>query len=72
MNRIPTYTDLYYVSRAEQGNPNLKAETAWSGEFGYQYQEGQNYLKYSMFWRKTENAIDWQKASPTSLWTAQI
>ena len=71
VNRIPTYTDLYYVSRAEQGNPNLKAETAWSGEFGYQYQEGQNYLKYSMFWRKTENAIDWQKASPTSLWTAQ-
>ena len=49
LNRIPTYTDLYYVSRAEQGNPNLKAETAWSGEFGYQYQEGQNYLKYSMF-----------------------
>ena len=71
VNRIPTYTDLYYVSRAEQGNPNLKAETAWSGEFGYQYQEGQNYLKYSMFWRKTENAIDWQKASPTSLWIAQ-
>lgn len=71
VNRIPTYTDLYYVSRAEQGNPNLKAETAWSGEFGYQYQDGQNYLKYSMFWRKTENAIDWQKASPTSLWTAQ-
>ncbi len=71
VNRIPTYTDLYYVSRAEQGNPNLKAEMAWSGEFGYQYQEGQNYLKYSMFWRKTENAIDWQKATPTSLWTAQ-
>ena len=32
VNRIPPIQDLYYVSRAEQGNPNLKAETAWSGE----------------------------------------
>jgi iron complex outermembrane receptor protein len=24
-----------------------------------------------MFWRKTTNAIDWQKATSTSLWTAQ-
>lgn len=71
VNRIPTYTDLYYISRAEQGNPNLVAETAWSGEFGYQYQDGQNYLKFSSFWRKTKNAIDWQKDSPTSKWTAQ-
>lgn len=71
VNRIPTYTDLYYTSLTEHGNPDLKAETAWSGEFGYQYQDGQNFLKYSMFWRKTTNAIDWQKATSTSPWTAQ-
>lgn len=71
VNRIPTYTDLYYTSMAEQGNPNLKAETAWSGEFGYQYQDGKNFLKYSMFWRKTDNAIDWQKLSTDAKWTAR-
>ena len=71
VNRIPTYTDLYYMSPLEQGNPNLVPEDALSGEFGYQYQENQSFIKYSMFWRKTENSIDWQKETPTSPWKAQ-
>lgn len=71
VNRIPTYTDLYYKSPIEQGNPNLVPESAWSGELGYQYQENQNFLKYSFFWRKTENAIDWQKETQTSPWLAK-
>jgi iron complex outermembrane receptor protein len=32
--RIPTYTDLYYSDPATIGNPNLKSESAWSGEAG--------------------------------------
>ena len=32
--RIPTYTDLYYTDPATVGNPNLKPESAWSGEGG--------------------------------------
>lgn len=71
VNRIPTYTDLYYVSPTEQGNPNLKPENALTGELGYQYQQGQNFIKASLFWRNTQNAIDWQKATSTSPWTAQ-
>ena len=71
VNRIPTYTDLYYVSPSEQGNPNLKPENALTGELGYQYQQGQNFIKASLFWRNTQNAIDWQKATSTSPWTAQ-
>lgn len=71
VNRIPTYTDLYYESAVEQGNPYLVPETALSGEFGYQYQENQNFIKYSLFWRKTKNAIDWQKETPASPWVAQ-
>lgn len=71
VNRIPTYTDLYYMSPLEQGNPNLVPENALSGELGYQYQENQSFIKYSMFWRKTDNAIDWQKETPSSPWKAQ-
>lgn len=71
VNRIPTYTDLYYQSPVEQGNPDLKPENALSAELGYQYQDGQNFLKYSMFWRKTDDAIDWQKSTPSSPWKAQ-
>jgi iron complex outermembrane receptor protein len=32
--RLPTYTDLYYSDPATIGNPNLKPESAWSGEAG--------------------------------------
>lgn len=71
VNRIPTYTDLYYVSPSEVGNPNLKPESALTGEFGYQYQVQQNFFKASLFWRKTDNTIDWQKLNSTSPWTAQ-
>lgn len=70
VNRIPTYTDLYYSSPVEQGNPNLVPENAWTGEVGYQYQKNQNYIKSSFFWRKTENAIDWQKDTQSSPWKA--
>jgi iron complex outermembrane receptor protein len=71
VNRIPTYTDLYYVSPSEQGNANLVAEEALTGEFGYIFKTNKTLLKASAFWRKSDNAIDWQKATPTSPWTAQ-
>ncbi|MGD0832656.1 MAG: TonB-dependent receptor, partial [Terracidiphilus sp.] len=32
--RLPTYTDLYYSDPATIGNPNLRPESAWSGEAG--------------------------------------
>src|ERR1039458_1793654 len=32
--RIPTYTDLYYSDPTTIGNPNLKPESAWSGDGG--------------------------------------
>ena len=32
--RLPTYTDLFYKSPTENGNPNLKPESAWSYEGG--------------------------------------
>ena len=71
VNRVPTYTDLYYVSPTEQGNPNLKPESALTGELGYQFQKEQGFVKASIFWRKTDHAIDWQKATPATPWTAQ-
>jgi outer membrane cobalamin receptor len=32
--RLPTYTDLYYSDPTTLGNPNLKPESAWSGDAG--------------------------------------
>ncbi|WP_313215149.1 TonB-dependent receptor [Soonwooa sp.] len=70
-NRIPTYTDLYYVSKTETGNPNLKPENAWNYEIGYQYQRANSLLKVSGFGRNTDNAIDWTKDSLAAIWRAE-
>ncbi len=38
--RIPTYTDLYYSDPANVGNPNLRPESAWSYEGGFDWNSG--------------------------------
>lgn len=71
VNRVPTYTDLYYVSRTEQGNPFLQPENAISSEVGYQFKNKNTLAKASFFNRNTDNAIDWIKVNATDKWTAQ-
>lgn len=69
--RIPTFTDLYYVSPTEKGNPNLIPESAVSSEIGYRFQNQKILAKVSGFIRNTNNGIDWLKATPESIWTAE-
>ena len=71
VNRIPTFTDLYYVSKTEAGNPDLKPENAVSAEVGYRFQK-QNFLgKISGFLRNSDNSIDWSKQNATDIWRAE-
>jgi len=69
--RIPTFTDLYYVSPAEIGNPNLIPESAISSEIGYRFQNEKILAKVSGFIRNTDNGIDWLKETPESPWKAE-
>jgi len=69
--RIPTFTDLYYVSPTEKGNPNLVPESAVSSEIGYRFQNQKILAKISGFIRNTSNGIDWLKPTPESIWTAE-
>ncbi|WP_228409776.1 TonB-dependent receptor plug domain-containing protein [Chryseobacterium sp. T16E-39] len=72
VHRVPTFTDLYYKSPTEQGNPDLLPENAVSTEIGYQYQNKGLLAKVSGFMRNSNNSIDWVKKSlkdPT--WYAQ-
>ena len=69
--RIPTFTDLYYVSPTEKGNPDLIPESAVSSEIGYRFQSQKILAKVSGFIRNTNNGIDWLKATPESIWTAE-
>lgn len=69
--RIPTFTDLYYTSPTEIGNPNLVPESAVSSELGYRFQNEKILAKISGFIRNTNNGIDWLKETPESPWKAE-
>lgn len=72
VHRVPTFTDLYYSSKTEQGNENLVPENAISSEIGYQFQKNGILAKASGFIRNSNNAIDWVKNSlQDPIWYAQ-
>ncbi|MCS3529146.1 TonB-dependent siderophore receptor [Chryseobacterium sp. JUb7] len=72
VHRVPTFTDLYYVSKTEQGNPNLTPENAVYAEVGYQFQNKNVLAKVSGFLRSANNSIDWTKTSLNdAVWYAQ-
>lgn len=71
VNRIPTFTDLYYESQTEAGNPDLKPERALATEFGYRYQHKAFTAKASFFTRDSENSIDWIKEKEDDRWKAE-
>ncbi|QOW09744.1 TonB-dependent receptor [Kaistella flava (ex Peng et al. 2021)] len=71
VNRIPTFTDLYYVSKTEIGNPDLKPENAISSELGYRFQKNNFLGKVSVFNRTSENSIDWVKSTQNGIWAAE-
>ncbi len=71
VNRIPTFTDLYYVSKTETGNPDLKPEHALAAELGYRYQQNNFVGKISGFLRNSNNSIDWVKQNTNDIWKAE-
>lgn len=72
VHRIPTFTDLYYTSKTEQGNPDLLPENAVYAEIGYQFQTKNILAKVNGFLRDTNDAIDWTKMKPEDpVWYAR-
>lgn len=71
VNRIPTYTDLYYRSSTEIGNATLQPETEWSYEAGYRFLKNKMLFEANFFGRDGKNGIDWVKERATDKWQAQ-
>ncbi len=69
--RIPTYTELYYDTPANQGNPDLKPEEAWTYETGLRWLEKYLGANVILFMRDAENIIDWVRASKEDPWQAR-
>jgi iron complex outermembrane receptor protein len=68
--RCPTFTDLYYVTAGNQGNPDLVPEKAVSYETTINY-HGSGNASLTAFYRDQEDVIDWVKLTASdSLWWA--
>jgi iron complex outermembrane receptor protein len=66
--RVPTYTELYYTSPANKGNPELRPEQAWTYEGGLEWRGRGHRAGLSAFRRDGSNIIDWVRASPELPW----
>ncbi len=80
--RIPTYTDLYYSDPSTLGNPNLKPESAWSGDAGADWAPSTKLmLSATGFFSQQHDTIDYVKSAtlpnsylpancPANIWCA--
>jgi len=69
--RMPTFTDLYYSSPTNVGNPSLKPEEAVAIESGlkYNHQGFTGHIAY--FHRWGNNMIDWIQKSGETVWKSE-
>ncbi len=70
-SRIPTYTNLFYQSPIEQGNPNLNPEKALTYEGGLYFDLSHIHLNLAFFSRKSTDLIDWTKDFEGDIWYAK-
>ena len=69
--RIPTYTDLYYSDPTTLGDPNLKPESAWSGNGGADWTPTSRVsLSLTGFYSQQRDTIDYLRANSTEPWQA--
>lgn len=67
--RVPSYTELYYNSPANKGNPDLDPEHAWSIETGMDYNLGTKAAyHFTFFYRDETDIIDWVRYPADSYW----
>ncbi len=70
-SRIPTYTNLFYQSPIEQGNPSLKPEKALTYEGGLYFNQPNLHLNLVYFSRISTDLIDWTKNTEEDIWRAK-
>jgi len=68
--RIPTFTELYYVDKANIGNSSLKPESSWTYETGVDYFRDKLKAGFTYFHRDSHDTIDWIRYSSTAPWQA--
>ena len=69
--RMPTFTDLFYESRENIGNPDLKPEKSSTLEGGIKWSKPVFQGSLVVFYRDGNNIIDWVKSNQEDLWQPQ-
>ncbi len=69
--RVPSFTELYYVSPVDQGNPDLDIQTSDNVELEILYRNPREiFLKGVIFFRHQEKSIDWIRNTSSDPWRA--
>lgn len=69
--RVPNYTELYYVSPANMGNPSLLYEESNNYEIGLSYQTKFYTINSTAFSRAGKNLIDWVRMNKNNPWKVE-
>ncbi|MFK8054672.1 MAG: TonB-dependent receptor plug domain-containing protein [Saprospiraceae bacterium] len=71
-SRVPTYTDLYYSDRYNQGNADLSIERAYAFELGANYEKNGWEAKAAVWTREAIDLIDYVRESAAdTVWQPQ-
>jgi vitamin B12 transporter len=62
--RVPTFTELYYESPTDLGDPRLDAERGWTWDVGLEHLSGPWQLRATYFERHENGLIEWARPVP--------
>ncbi len=68
--RMPSFTELYYSSFANKGNPDLNSESGINFEVGFKNEDDKYLWGLSLFRMFGYNVIDWGRQSLNEPWQA--
>jgi len=70
--RLPTFTDLYYEGPTNNGNPDLKPETALNYEIGAKWIDTEAFRgQLALFQRHGKDIIDWVRLTDSIKWQSR-
>jgi iron complex outermembrane receptor protein len=70
--RMPTFTELYYNSPSQQGNPGLNPEEAFNADFHLVWTPGKWTVRGAFFSRYGYRVIDWVKLPSETVWKSTM
>jgi len=68
--RLPSFTELYYSSPANVGNPDLRPEKSLSADLSLETRTVAGRGTVSLFWRRDRDLVDWVRTGIHSPWRA--